>query len=103
MRNCPYCDEKIEQDAFFCPHCSRETALESTPQPDPAPDPLPDPASVGPEPLEPPIDTAPDRKNALFIIGLVAIPIMLCALCTFCGVALTILSTIGEMTAGSGY
>jgi len=31
MRNCPYCAEKIEDDALFCKHCGREAAAIETP------------------------------------------------------------------------
>ena len=103
MRNCPYCDEQIENDAFFCPHCGRETALDPTPQPAPHPEPPPESNSNVAEPLPATIEKTPDRKKTYLIIGLVAIPIILCVFFSFCGIAATILAVIGETTGGASY
>jgi len=101
MRKCPYCDEQIEPDAFFCPHCGRETAAESPPQPAPPPDPLPEPhTSV--DLLQPPaMEDTPDRKKTFIIIGVIVIPILLCVLISFCCGALTVLSILTGTTGSS--
>jgi uncharacterized membrane protein YvbJ len=103
MRNCPYCDKQIEQDAFFCPHCGRETALESTPQPAPPPELPPESNSIEAESMPTTIGNPHDRKKTFLIIGLVAIPIILCAFSSFCGIAATILAVIGETTGGADF
>lgn len=99
MRKCPYCDEQIEQDAFFCPHCGRETAVDITTQSPP----LPLLSSTKPKIPAPISESTPDNKKVLLIVGLVAIPVILCVLCSLCFVAFNFLAIIGSTTGGPGF